>query len=188
MTDLSDINMDGVAPLSTHQELPAGTYLARIEDTEKKETKEKFDEIGNKMAPNHYLQIALKVYGGPNDGQTEFVRLNLWNTSTTAVAMAKSELKSIQDATGVLSSNSDHFHGKWIVLEIKAGTKDPSKLFKNYSIAPESLLAEYASVPPVPAKAITAPPPYVASNPQAAAVASAPDKSAALPDWAKKKA
>ena len=190
MTDLSDINMDGVTAMSSAQELPIGQYLVRIEDTEKKETKERFDEAGNKMPPNHYLQVGLKVYGGPNDSQVEFVRLNLWNTNPTAVQMAKSELKSLQDATGVVSPNSDHFHGKWMILEIKAGIKDPTKLYRHYQAAPAEMLAAYAHIPPVPAKApsAAAAPPFVAKQAAVAAAATAPAGSAgALPIWATKK-
>lgn len=199
MTDLSDINMDGVQPMSTQQELPVGQYLVRVEDTEKKATKERFDEAGHALPVNHYLQIAMQVYGGPNEGQIEFARLNLWNPNETAVRMAKAELKSIQEATGVASTNSDHYHGKWMVLEVKAGVKDPSKLYKNYSAAPEPMVAAYAHIPPVAAKAPSAvaqpaaapvpAPAFVRNMLGAAAVAAAPAAAApgALPSWAQKK-
>lgn len=188
MTDLSDVNMDNVKPMGEIQELPVGQYLVRVEDTEKKAAKEKFDaETSEKLPQGHYLQMSLKVYGGPNDGQTEFVRLNLWNSNPTAVTMAKSELKSIQEATGVVSSNSDHFHGKWMVLEIKTGVKDPKKLYKKYSEAPAAWLTAFAHIPPVPAKA----PSMAASQPtpETARAAGAPPAVAAadaLPSWAKK--
>lgn len=194
MTDLSDINMDGVQPMGEAQELPLGQYLVRIEDTEKKETKEKFDEQGNKLPPAHYLQIALKVYGGPNEGQVEFVRLNLWNPNPTAVSMAKSELKSIQEATGVASPNSDHYHGKWMILEIKEGIKDPKKHYRKYAAAPQEIVAAFAHVPPVPAKAPSVAATTSSNTPKPgafiakeAAAAAAPAASA-LPSWAQKKA
>lgn len=200
MTDLSDVNMEGVKPMSSAQELGIGQYLVRIEDTNKKETKEKYDEDGQKLPPNHYLQIDLRVYGGPNDGQVEFVRLNLWNTNPTAVNMAKSERKSIEDAISVISTNSNDWHGKWMILEIVAGSKDPSKLYKNYSAAPQELIAQFAAnVPPVPAKPASAPAAQPAQAttsapstglenaprpPAAAAPAAAPG---GLPAWAQKK-
>lgn len=195
MTDLSDVNMEGVQPLSESQELPVGTYLVRVEDTEKKETKEKFGDDGQKLPPNFYLQFAMKAYGGDHDGQTEFVRLNLWNTNQQAVNIAKSELKSIQQATGVVSANSDHYHSKWLVMEVKAG-RDATKKFRNYSQAPAELLAQFAHVPPVPAKAPSAAPaaaqqqadgPRPGSGAQAAAAAASTGAASALPDWAKKK-
>ena len=185
--------------MSENQELPLGQYLVRIEDTAKKETKEKFDPEGNRLPANHYLQVALKVYGGPNDGQVEFVRLNLWNDSPYAVSMAKSERKSIEDVIGVVSTNSDHWHSKWLVLEVRAGKTEKSKdkLYKHYHPAPEGMVKEYAHIPPVPAKA-----PSVAARPAAqpaaslagaprppATAAAAPASAAdALPEWARKKA
>ncbi len=155
MTDLSDINMDGVKPSGEPQGLPQGTYLVRIEDTEKKTTKDKFYEDGKpheENGRNFYLQMLLKVYGGPNDGHGEFIRLNLWNSNPTAVNMAKSELKAIQEATGVASTNSNDFHNKWMVLEITPGIKDKTKLYNKFSQVPAGLLSTYAHVPPVPPK------------------------------------
>lgn len=189
MTDLSDINMEGVKPMSDAQELGAGQYLVRIEDTDKKQVqKEVYDEAGNKLVPNHYLQIDLKVYGGPDDGRTEFVRLNLWNHNVTAVNMAKSELKSIQEATQTVSTNSEHLHGKWMILEKKAGVKDPTKLYKHYSAAPAEIVASFAgTAAPIAAKAPAAPA-FVRNMPGAAALAAATAPAAgALPSWAMKK-
>lgn len=212
MTDLSDVNMEGVKPMGDSQELPIGQYLVRLEDNEKKETKEKYDEEGNKMPPNHYLQLAAKVYGGPNDGQVEFIRLNLWNTNPTAVNMAKSELKSIQDATNthpkpdannIMRFIADWFHGKWMTLEVKPNKKDPEKTHRVYTPAPDTIVAAFAHVPPVPAKAPAAATPapqatvaapattgYVA--PATATPASPPaapsGAAGALPAWAQKKA
>jgi hypothetical protein len=188
MTDLSDVNMEGVKPMSEAQELGVGKYLVRIEDTEKKETKEKYDDNNQKLPPNHYLQISMKVYGGPSDGHTEFARLNLWNTNQTAVNMAKSELKSIQEATSVVSTNSDHLHGHWLVLEVEAGKKDPTKTYKRYHALTTDEKISIAEIvknaPPIPPKAPSeaAKP---AAAPLAASSASAPS-AGALPSWAKK--
>lgn len=199
MTDLSDISMEGVKPQSESSDLPVGNYLIRIEDTEKKETKEKFGEDGQKLPPNHYLQIAAKVYSAEAEGHVEFIRLNLWNTNEQAVNIAKSEFKSIQDATGVASANSDDYHGKWLHLEVKAGKKDPTKTFRNYFPAPADAVAQFVHIPPVapkaPSLAANQPaankaPAFIASNPQAQAVAAQPDTAkapGALPDWAKPK-
>jgi len=189
MTDLSDVNMDGVKPMSDAQELGAGQYLVRIEDTEKKETKEKFAENGSKLPPNHYLQVSLQVYGGPNEGQIEFSRLTLWNPNETAQRMAKSELKSIQEATGVISTNSDHLHGKWMILEIKAGVKDATKLYKHYHPAAPEIVSQFAHIPPVPAKAPSAAAHQPAQHQAAAhapAASTAKPAAGALPSWAKK--
>lgn len=196
MTDLSDVNMDGVKATGEPQGLPQGTYLIRIEDSEKKATKDKFYENGaphEDNGRNFYLQLSLKVHGGPNDGHTELHRLNLWNSNPTAVNMAKSELKAIQEATGVASSNSNDFHNKWLVLEITPGIKDKNKLYNKFMAAPASLVASFAHVPPVPAKTPQQAQPaqsYAQAAPAAAPVAqqAAPAQAQAAgdrPAWAK---
>lgn len=203
MTDLSDINMEGVKPLGDSQELPAGQFLVRIEDTDRKQVnKEVFAEDGTKLTPNHYLQIDLKVYGGPNDGQVEFCRLNLWNHNQTAVNMAKSELKSIQEATGVVSTNSQHFHGKWMILEKKPKTKKPDELIRVYTgIPPEQLEALQGimnNAPPIAPKAGSAPvasasaatPAFLRNVPaahSAPAPVAAASAASSLPSWAQPK-
>lgn len=201
MTDLSDINMEGVKPMGDSQELPAGQFLVRIEDTDRKQVnKEVFAEDGTKLSPNHYLQIDMKVYGGPNDGHVEFARLNLWNHNATAVNIAKSELKSIQEATGVVSTNSEAFHGRWMILEKKPKTKKPDELMRTYiAIKPEEMAALKPimdSAPPIQPKTVRAPagaaapvvdqaslPAYLRAAP---AAASAPAANA-TPSWAARK-
>lgn len=216
MTDLSDIDMTGVKPMGDHVDLPIGQYAVRIEDTEKTQTKDKFNEAGDKLPPGFYLKVEYKVYGGPNDGQVDRTNLNLWNSSEDAVRIAKSELKSIQEATGVhprpdaqqiMRFKSDWLHGAWMLLEVKANTRDPQKTIKRYSPCPAEIIAAFAHVPPVPAKA---PAPEAAAAPAAAPAAAAPAAAAttgyvapaaaavpasapagaagALPAWAQKKA
>lgn len=185
MADISDVNMEGVLPPSDFTELPLGTYLVRVEDSDKKEsTKEVFDSEGAKLPPNKYLQFTAKVYGGPNEGDHENINLNLWNTNEMAVNMAKSELKAIQDATQVYSGDSNHYHGKWMIMEKKEYTKKNKEVGTKriFSAPPAEMLAAFAHVPPVPAKA-----PQPAAAPAAAAAASAAGSPSALPSWAKKK-
>ena len=202
MTDLSDIDMTGVKPIGDHQDLPIGTYAVRIEDTEKTATKEKYDEAGNKMPQAYYLKVDYKVYGGPNDGQVDKTNLNLWNPSDDAVRIAKSELKSIQDATGVhprpdaqgiMRFMADWLHGAWMMLEVKPNSRDSTKTIKRYSQAPEAIVKAFVHVPPVPAKtpvaqhqpaaAVThvSPPPPAAAHTAAATVAHVAQPAAAAP-------
>lgn len=135
-----DFNMEGVKPSGEYQELPAGEYLVRIEGTEKKPTKDKFHPDGTPSednGKNFYLNIALKVGSGPSEGHVEFERLNLWNSNAIAVNIAKSTLKSIQDATGVYTNNSDDFHGKFMIMRIKANSK--GVLGKHYEKVPADM-------------------------------------------------
>lgn len=196
--DLSDINMEGVKPQSDYQDLPVGQYAVRIEDNERHQAKDKFDESGNKLPPSFFLQLDAKVYGGDHEGHVEKIRMNLWNPSTQAVDIAKQELKSIQDATGThprvdpatqkASFNSDWFRGKWMLMDIKPQVKDPSKTTRRYSPATAEMMAYFANLPPVPAKAPTAAAaPVAAVTPGAAAPPPGAPISSATPDWAKKK-
>lgn len=135
-----DFNMEGVKPAGEYSELPAGEYLVRIEGTEKKPTKDKFYEDGRPHednGKNHYLNIGLKVGSGPNEGHVEFERLNLWNTNSIAVNIAKSTLKSIQDATGIHTNDSDDLHGKFMIMRIKANSK--GTLVKHYEKVPADM-------------------------------------------------
>lgn len=195
MSDLSDVNMEGVKAMSEKQDLPIGQYLVRIEHTEKKETKDKYGEDGQKLPPNHYLLINTKVYGGPNDGGAQGIILNLWNTNDMAVQIAKSELKSIQEAIQVASPNSKDMINKWMILEVKPTVKDPQKLYRVYTAALPELLAAFADVPPA-----TVVPAYIAKEVAAATAAAAPVQHKTvvsanvtptgqppLPSWATKK-
>lgn len=188
-----DINMEGVKPQGEYQELPVGQYLVRIEETEKKATKDRFDESGAPSpdnGKNFYLQVSLKVYGGPNEGHVEFDRLNLWNSNQIAVNIAKSQLKSIFLATGVESSDSTALHGRWMILEVKENRN--KQLGKHYSPAPASMI-------PTDVPAITAQQPqqhsqspgqaatHAAASHQALAANPTGAAAGALPAWAARK-
>ena len=196
MADLSDVDMTGVKAMSDYVELPAGQYLMRIEDTDRIMSKEKFDkESGQKMPDSYYLMVRAVVYGGEHEYHAEIIRLNLWNTNEDAVRMAKSERKSIEEAIGVVSTNSDDWHGKFMVIEVREYEKrDKTKATKRiYTPAPADVIAMFVHLPPVPAK----PPSQAATKPAflggpkttTAPVTAAPAAAGSvLPDWAKPKA
>lgn len=131
-----DFSMDNVKPSGEFIELGEGDYLVSIQGTEKKGTKDKFYEDGSPHednGKNYYLNISLRIHGGNADGIIETERLNLWNSNTTAVNIAKSTLKSIQNATGIHSSESADLHGKYMVMRIKKNSK--GYLNKHYEAA-----------------------------------------------------
>jgi hypothetical protein len=135
-----DFNMEGVKPAGEYTELGEGEYLVRIEGTEKKGTKDKFYENGTPHednGKNFYLNIALKVGSGPDEGHIEFERLNLWNTNSVAVNIAKSTMLSIQNAIGVHTNNSDDWHGKFMLMRIKKNSK--GVLGKHYEKLPDDM-------------------------------------------------
>lgn len=139
--ELNDVNMEGIKP-SGSANLPVGQYLVRIEETERKAAKDKFENGAPHPdnGKNFYLQLPMLVWGGPNDGHVEFERLNLWNSNDVAVRIAKSTLKSIFIAAGVEGKNSSILHGKWMILEVKPGIKKPEELSKHYAPCPPVMI------------------------------------------------
>jgi len=83
------------------------------------------------------LNIAMKIGSGPDEGRIEMERLNLWNANTLAVNIAKSTLKSIQDAVNVYSNDSDDLHGKFMLLRVKKSVK--GILGKHYEKVPAGM-------------------------------------------------
>lgn len=181
MVALNDVSMEGVTP-GGGQELPAGNYVLRVENSERKQAKDKMDENTGQPHPdngkNFYLQLDSKVYGGTHNGQVDFERLNLWNTNATAVNIAKSTLKSIFLATGVEASDSKELHGKWLHLEVKADSK--GNLKKHYHKLDPNLIP--ANAPPIAVTVAATPAPAQAVAASAAAPATEADS---RPLWAR---
>ena len=77
---LLDINMEGVTAQTERRELKDGQYVARIINTEKKLSKDKYLEDGT-PAPgngkNYFLEFNFKIYGGEFNGHIENEYLNL---------------------------------------------------------------------------------------------------------------
>lgn len=166
--------------------LGVGQYVVRIETEEVKAVKDKFNTDGSPSEYNgkeHRLVFGLKVYGGPDNGAGEYEGLNLWNHNPDAVSMAQRTLKSMQIATGVPDPlpgqklQSTAFLGKWMMLEIEAGKKDPTKLYKKFTAAPPALIP--ADVPavagaPVAAQAAAPQTPFTPAQPAQAAAPAGP--------------
>jgi len=183
MLDISDVNTQGVEPKKEFTELPIGQYLVRIEGIERKLTKDQM---------NHRLVFTYKVYGGPNDGESEEDGLNLWHSNEEAVKIAKIDLVSIQTATNTFSKDAHDFLGKWMVYTKKHGVKEATKdkVYKSYAAVPAGMLESFKDVPPVPRPAPQTPmhpTPAPTQAPAAPAQAAAPAVSGQLPSWAAKK-
>lgn len=157
MNDLADINMEGVKPSGEFKDLEVGQYLVRIEDTEKKPVKDKFDKQtgvpDQDNGKNFLLAVKLKVYEGLDAGHEEVQNLNLWNTNPTAVNMAKSELKAMQMATNVYTPASGDLVGKWMVMEIYLNRNNNKS--RKYTVAPANFIP--ADVAPMGPKVAAAP-------------------------------
>lgn len=153
MSDLADVNMQGVVPTGDSKELEVGTYLVRIEDAGKKAAKDKFDangvpEPGN--GKNFYVAVDTKVWDGPDLGHEEAIILNLWNVNETAVRIGKAELLAIQNAVGVHTPRSYDLVGKWMLREVYLN-RNGKKADKWLPIPAAHMSMIPQNVPPVPA-------------------------------------
>lgn len=90
-------------PLEEFQPLPVGEYLAAIEDSVFKDTKN---------GQGKYLHLTWVIVSGEFKGRKIFSRLNLKNPNTQAVQIARREFASIREATGILEpTDSQQLHG-----------------------------------------------------------------------------
>jgi len=90
--------------------LPAGRYLAAIVDSCVRSTR-----AGN----GHYVELRFDVLSGDFSGASVVTRLNLWNPSDAAVAMARAELNAICRATGVDHVADTHqFHDIPVFIDV----------------------------------------------------------------------
>lgn len=103
---------------SGFEPLEPGVYPCIIKDVEAERTKDSNSGL---------LKITLEVMPGtPNAGRQFYDRLNLWNQSLQATAIAHKQLKSLGFASGVLSAaqpvlaDTDHLKNR--TLMVKVGT------------------------------------------------------------------
>lgn len=107
--------VDPSAPLDP---LPAGKYLAKITESEVKETK-----AGN----GKYLQFAFEVCDGQYKGRKTWSRLNLWNPNQQAQDIARRELSAIAHAVGVMTfRDSAALHNVPLVITVKCKKREDS--------------------------------------------------------------
>jgi len=129
MADLNGFNAENVEPGGNFEPVPAGTYLAMIMASEKKETK-----AGN----GHYLEFVLTITDGDYKGRQLWDRLNLWNPNTQAVEIAQKTLSAICRAVGVMQPrDSVELHNVpmqvTVKLTIRKDTGEPSNEIKGYA-------------------------------------------------------
>ena len=111
MANLSGFNANEVEPASTFDPIPAGKYLAAITESAMKPTKN---------GGGSYLQLTFQILEGPHKGRNLWARLNLHNTSDTAVQIARGELSSICRAVGVMTPrDSVDLHNLPLTIVVK---------------------------------------------------------------------
>jgi hypothetical protein len=162
---MTTLNFDAttVAPSQGPELLPAGWYVAIIDQSEDKPTK---DGLGS------YLQMRFKVIEGQYVGATFFARLNLRNGNPDTVRISKEQLSAICHAAGHLRvQDSQELHGKPMRVKLKVRKDKTGEYEDQNEIAQWKNLAE-----PIPGMEATAPPAGFAQAPAgfAAQMAQAP--------------
>jgi hypothetical protein len=93
--NLFAVDTTGVEEMGGYEVYPAGIYPAMMISASRKEAKN---------AGNYFLECVYQFIEGDYAGRKYTSRLNLWNSNSDAVNIAKRELKSLRVALGV----SDH--------------------------------------------------------------------------------
>lgn len=105
----NNFNANNYQP-TTFDPLPAGKYMAIIEDA---------DEQPTKLGDGSYLKLTLSILNPEYENRKLFVRLNLNNPNEIAVAIARGQLADICRAIGVLEPNdSSDLIGYQLVIKV----------------------------------------------------------------------
>ena len=164
-----------VSPDQGVGQLPVGKHIVTIIESDMKPTKN---------GDGYYLQLDLEIVEGPLAGATGAYRLNLYNSSEKAVAIAQRQLSAICHAIQVFQiEDSEELHGFPFMVEV-AQQKDDEKYTEVKRVFPieeateEEVEEELEEQKPAP-KAKTAPKKAPASKPTPA------KSSGGIPPWVK---
>ena len=95
----------------TFDPVPAGEYVAVIEDS---------DYIENKAGTGRMLKLTIQIIDGPMAGRKIFENLNLENVNKQAEQIARQTLNSIGVATGVLQiKDSAQLHNIPMLIDVR---------------------------------------------------------------------
>ena len=123
MADLTGFDARTIEPSAPMGPVPAGDYLAKITETEKRPTKS-----GN----GDLLALKLEICDGDHAGRKMRYFLNLWNANDTAREIAQRDLSAICHAVGVLEPKDSNQLCN-IPMTIKVAVLDPNAEGKVYN-------------------------------------------------------
>lgn len=108
-----------VEPQESFEPIPAGTYIAVIEESEVKTTK-----AGN----GQYLKLRWKILDGQYKGRVLFGNLNVSNTNAEAERIGQRQLSALCHAVGVLQlQDTQQLHAKPVKIKVKIRTDETGK-------------------------------------------------------------
>jgi hypothetical protein len=148
---LLNFNASEVAPSIGFTPIPAGRYVAVINDSGMRPTKS-----GN----GQYLQLEFEIIEGEHAGRRLWDRLNLENTNPEAVRIARADLSAICHAVNVLTpQDSVELHNIPLVIVVKCKRNQDDEVvseIKGYEAHAPAQPAEPApAVAPAPASTPT---------------------------------
>ena len=116
MANLNGFDAATVEPAEDFEAIPAGKYLAVVTESEMKPTKN---------GGGNYLQLTFQIIDGKYRNRNLWARLNLDNSSQTAVEIAKKELSAICRAVGVMApKDSAELHSLPLVISVKCKKRE----------------------------------------------------------------
>ena len=143
-----NFNASEVAPSAGFTPIPAGKYVAVINDSEMKPTK---------SGGGHYLQFEFEIIEGDYTGRKLWARLNLDNPNPDAVHIARADLSAICHAVNILTpTDSVELHNLPLVIVVKCRKNQEDEIvneIKGYAArdtagqSPAAALAAPASAP-----------------------------------------
>lgn len=115
---MANLNFDAteVVPSAGFDPLPAGKYVAVIEASENKPTRNQ---------QGHYLELTFVVIEGEYANRRLWARLNLDNPNPKAVEMARADLSAICRAVDVMRpTDSEDLHNIPLVIRVKCRKRE----------------------------------------------------------------
>ena len=110
MADLGGFNANEVEPNQPFEVIPAGDYKCVLVASEIKATND---------GEGKFLKMELQICAGEFINRKLFDRLNLWNKSEKAVAIARGTLSAICRAVNVLTpKDSSELHNKPLLVRV----------------------------------------------------------------------
>ena len=146
-------NANEVQPSSGFEPIPAGKYVAVINDDIMKDTR---------SGTGRYLQLEFEIIEGEYTGRRLWARLNLENPNPMAVQIARSELSSICRAVNVLQLHDTvELHNLPMIITVRCKKNRETDEMQNEIAGYEPKQSYSASAPaPVPAAQGNATPPW----------------------------
>lgn len=134
-----NFNAENVDPNTGFDPVPAGEYVAFIEESEVKPTK---------ANTGMYLQLVWQICEGEFQGRKLWHRINIQNQSKQAEEIGQKELSAVCHATGVIKvGDSSELHDKPCILKVAYKPAEGEFLASNEVKGVKSLAGQAAPSP-----------------------------------------